>query len=156
MRILNFATFAVSGLLLLACQSENQTDKTISTDLIGNTASASAEKASVDAPVFNFQSDLFDFGEITQGEQVSHSFEFENTGTSDLIISTASGSCGCTVPSYPKNPIAPGQKANIDVVFNSEGKEGKQEKTVTIMANTNPAATVLKIKGNVITPLSKN
>jgi hypothetical protein len=90
-----------------------------------------------------------DFGALKQGDVVTHTFEFENTGNSPLLINSAIGSCGCTVPTYPKEPIAPGAKGKIEVQFNSAGKEGLQNKTVTVSANTNPAATVLKISSNV-------
>lgn len=96
-----------------------------------------------------FDEDKFDFGELTQGDIVHHTFSFTNTGSNPLIITNAVGSCGCTVPTYPKEPIAPGAKGNIEVQFNSAGKEGLQNKTVTLTANTEPPPTVLTITSNV-------
>ena len=90
-----------------------------------------------------------DFGTIKQGDVVNYKFTFTNTGKNPLIISNAQGSCGCTVPTYPKEPIAPGADAVIDVQFNSAGKVGEQNKTVTITANTEPPATVISIHANV-------
>jgi len=83
-----------------------------------------------------FIEDHFDFGEITTGDIVSHSYEFENTGKKPLIIAKALTSCGCTVPNYPKQPIAPGAKGKILVEFDSKNKVGLQEKNILIYANT--------------------
>ena len=91
----------------------------------------------------------FDFGTIDEGEKVSHVYKFTNTGEEPLIISNAKGSCGCTVPKWPKDPIAPGEKGEILVEFNSKNKKGKQSKRVTITANTNPTQSFLTIKGDV-------
>jgi uncharacterized protein DUF1573 len=96
-----------------------------------------------------FSESTFDFGQIDDGEKVSHVYAFENTGSEPLVISNAKGSCGCTVPKWPKNPIAPGESGEILVTFNSKGKTGKQTKRVTITANTDPAQTFLTITGNV-------
>lgn len=90
-----------------------------------------------------------DFGNINEGDKVSHVFKFKNTGKEPLIIASAKGSCGCTVPEYPKEPIAPGAEGQIMVEFNSKGKPNKQTKTVTINANTDPNPTRLTIKADV-------
>lgn len=90
-----------------------------------------------------------DFGKIKAGDKVKYSFKFKNSGKEPLIINSAKGSCGCTVPSYPKEPVAPGAEGVIDVEFNSAGKSGAQTKTVTINANTDPNPTRLTIKAEV-------
>ncbi|MEO8150471.1 MAG: DUF1573 domain-containing protein [Bacteroidia bacterium] len=94
----------------------------------------------------------YSYGTIKQGESVTHNFEFTNSGKEPLVITSAHGSCGCTVPDWPKEPIKKGEKGVIKVTFNSAGKMGPQDKTVTINSNakTNPA--VLHIKGNVDKP----
>jgi outer membrane biosynthesis protein TonB len=97
-----------------------------------------------------FEKELHDFGSIKEGEKVTHIFKFKNTGDKPLIISDAKGSCGCTVPSYPKEPIAPGKSGEIKVEFNSAGKKGSETKFVTLNANTIPAETRLTVKANVI------
>jgi len=101
----------------------------------------------------------FDFGEIEEGEKVTHEFKFTNTGKEPLVISKAQGSCGCTVPDWPKEPIAAGADAVIKVQYDSRGKgktraEGgrAENKRVTITANTDPAQTFLYIKGKVYKP----
>lgn len=101
-------------------------------------------------PKFTFVQDVYDFGQIKQGEKVSYSFKFKNTGSSALIISSASASCGCTVPSYPEQPIQPGEEASIDVVFDSNGKMGMQTKTVTLVSNTIPNTKVLYLRGEIV------
>ena len=87
-----------------------------------------------------------DFGTLDEGDAVTHIFSFTNTGSEPLILDKCKGSCGCTVPQCPKEPIAPGASGEIEVKFNSKGKKNNQTKTVTINANTNPGQTILKIK----------
>ena len=89
----------------------------------------------------------YDYGTVTSGEKVQYAYKFKNTGSEPLIISNAKGSCGCTVPEWPKEPIAPGASSEILVQFDSSNKSGNQSKRVTITANTNPAQTFLTIKG---------
>ncbi|MEO6131025.1 MAG: DUF1573 domain-containing protein [Saprospiraceae bacterium] len=96
-----------------------------------------------------FEETDFDFGTVNEGEHVKHTYKFKNTGNEPLIIASAKGSCGCTVPKWPSDPIAPGQTGVIDVEFDSKGKPGKQTKRVTVVANTVPAQSFLNITGNV-------
>ena len=106
-------------------------------------------------PVMTFDETTYDFGSISQGEKVKHTFYFKNTGNSPLVIHSAKGSCGCTIPDWPKEPIAPGKEGKIEVSFNSEMKTGHQEKVVTILANTQPTKNLIKITGDVIVPEKK-
>ncbi len=98
-----------------------------------------------------FDKDEYDFGKIMDGEKVTHIFKFKNTGNEPLIISDAKASCGCTVPDWPRDAIAPGKSGEIKVVYDSKGKGavgGKNDsKRVTIKANTDPMETYLNIKG---------
>ena len=96
-----------------------------------------------------FEHTDFDFGVVDDGEKVKHTYKFKNTGNEPLIISSAKGSCGCTVPKWPTDPIAPGGEGAIEVEFDSKGKPGKQTKRVTVTANTVPAQTFLNITGTV-------
>ena len=100
-------------------------------------------------PQFKFDTEEYNFGTIKQGEVVTHEFEFTNLGTEPIVISEAHGSCGCTVPVYPKEPITKNQKSIIKVTFNSAGKMGMQDKTVTITSNAVQSPMVLHIKGSV-------
>ena len=104
------------------------------------------------AAAFNWTNDgetVWDFGTIQQGESPEFTFTFKNSGNEPMIISNAKGSCGCTVPQWPKEPIAPGDKGEISVKFNSKNKKGSQNKTVTITANTTPPTTKLRVTGQI-------
>ncbi|MCH8329986.1 MAG: DUF1573 domain-containing protein, partial [Bacteroidetes bacterium] len=92
------------------------------------------------------------FGTITKGEIVSHTFKFTNTGNNPLVIHKAKASCGCTIPKYSKEPIAPGDQGEIAVTFESDraGGLGWQNKNITITANTKPISTKLLIKAKLI------
>ena len=92
------------------------------------------------------------FGTIKQGDQVECVFKITNTGKEPLIIEEAHGSCGCTVPDYPKDPSPAGETRDMKVKFNSAGKKGDQAKTVTIIANTDPIQSMITIKANVDAP----
>ncbi|MEZ4910698.1 MAG: DUF1573 domain-containing protein [Saprospiraceae bacterium] len=101
-----------------------------------------------------FEEDTYDWGTIKDGDKMTHVFKFKNTGSEPLVISNAKGSCGCTVPEWPKEAIAPGGSGEIKVVYDSKGKgspEGKMDtKRVTITSNTDPVDTYLNIKGKVV------
>jgi len=96
-----------------------------------------------------------DFGIINEGDVVETTFSFKNTGKSALIITNASATCGCTVPEWPKEPIAVGGESEITVKFNSSGKPNNQSKTVTLTTNTAKGKETVVIKAQV-TPKSKN
>jgi hypothetical protein len=100
-------------------------------------------------PAMTFTETEFDFGEMKQHEKVTHEFEFKNTGEADLVISDAIGSCGCTVPEYPKEAIEPGESGKIKVTFDSGSKRGMQHKTVTLTTNTEAEKEKLQIKANI-------
>ena len=150
----------IGALALASCGSEQKTEKdaTIDTDVVANPATAETESGTsenVPVPEFTFEKEVHDFGTIVQGEKVAYAFKFKNTGEGDLIITSAKGSCGCTVPEWPQAPVAPGAEAVIDVVFDSAGKSGQQNKKVTIVANTVPNTKVLAINGMVDVPVQE-
>ena len=93
-----------------------------------------------------------DFGNVDQDSQNKHVFKFRNSGEEPLVISNAKGSCGCTVPNYPREPIAPGEFGEIEVVYSPGKQQNQQTKTVTITANTEPETMILRIKANVLVP----
>lgn len=95
-----------------------------------------------------FESESHDFGEVKFEVPATYKFEFTNEGSAPLIISGAEGSCGCTVPEYPKEPIMPGKKAAITVTYDAKSK-GPFQKSVTINSNDPDSPTTLRIKGNV-------
>lgn len=98
---------------------------------------------------FSFEKESHDFGNIEEGAKAEYTFSFTNTGDAPLIISNAKGSCGCTVPQWPREPIAPGETGEIEVIFDSSGKPGRQTKQVTLNANTIPNQKVLTISAQV-------
>ena len=107
--------------------------------------------SSFDYPVIKFNKTNHDFGQINDGEIVETTFQFTNSGKSDLIISNASGSCGCTVPDYPRDiPIKPGESNTIKVKFDSSNKPGMQRKTVTLVTNTSKGKELINIKAFVL------
>ncbi|MCH2020839.1 MAG: DUF1573 domain-containing protein [Saprospiraceae bacterium] len=99
--------------------------------------------------IMKFDNTSHDFGTIKAGNSVSYTYKFKNTGNIPLQITNAKGSCGCTVPKWPKAKIEPGDEGEILVTFNSKGKKGHQHKSITITANTNPTATRLYIKATI-------
>ena len=115
-----------------------------------NTANEASEGMMEALPSIVFEADFHNFGEISEGTVAEHVFTFTNEGDGPLIISNAQGSCGCTVPIWPRNPIAPGEKGEIKVSFNSKGRAGKQDKRVTLTTNAVPQTKVLNITSTVI------
>ncbi len=107
-----------------------------------------AQEAKVGGAEISFDKETHDYGVMKQHGNGECVFVFTNTGTEPLIISNAKGSCGCTVPDWPKEPIMPGKKGVIDVIYkpNKSQAGSPQQKTVTVTANTNPANTILNIK----------
>lgn len=143
------SAFILGFLFLTSCKPKSETNGQINTDLVNNPASASGSEDEENIPVMVLEKEAHDFGKITEGEKVSYSFKFTNSGKTDLIISDAKGSCGCTVPNWPKNPIAPGNGGVIEVTFDSRGKSGMQNKTVTLITNAIPNTKIITISGEV-------
>jgi hypothetical protein len=137
---------------LVCCKSNKDSgvpDNAINPDVMNNPASATGKNDKTKVPVLQFDSDTHDFGRITEGEKIEYAFKFKNVGTGDLLIRSANGSCGCTVPEWPHEPVPPGESGVINITFNSSGKHGMQHKTVTLISNTVPNTYVLNITGEV-------
>ncbi len=96
-----------------------------------------------------FQKTTHDFGQVTQGEVLEYTFVFTNTGGSDLIIYSASASCGCTVPDYEKQPVPPGKQGKVKIVFNTRGFRGAQSKSISLFTNSSEPATVLFVRARI-------
>ena len=96
-----------------------------------------------------FDEDTYDFGRVDAGAVVRHRFPFRNTGQRPLVIRDARSTCGCTVPQYPREPVAAGDTASILVSFDTEGKAGPQDKPVTLTANTYPNRSTVTLVGRV-------
>ncbi len=127
-------------LFIFSCSDETQTKKEETKD--NGTGITSIE----------FPEESHDFGQIIQGERVEHTFIVKNTGDKNLIMKSVTATCGCTVPDYDKAPIAPGETGKIKVTFDSNNREGQQNKTITVIANTEPDSHKLVITGNVVKP----
>jgi Protein of unknown function (DUF1573) len=139
---------------LFACQQNAEGDKkqetaNNSTENTGATVSATNNNAQAPKAAIKFDNTVFDFGEVPEGEKVKHVYKFTNEGKNPLIIENAKPSCGCTVPTFPKEPIAPGASGEIVAEFDSNGRPGDANKTITITANTEPTTTELVLKGKV-------
>lgn len=146
-RITNiFMLLLVGGLVSLSCSNKSGD---IPAGVVHNPNTASGNGDDNAMPVISFEKDFHDFGKLQSGERVTYSFKFKNTGKALLVISNVSTSCGCTVSSFPKEPIKPGQESTIDVSFDSEGRHGLQTKTITVFSNTQPSTTSLRIQAAV-------
>jgi hypothetical protein len=155
MKQLKLYAVALAFTVLAACNGngENETetkDSTLlSTELVNNPRTADGATALDEMATMDFKDTLHDFGNIKEGEKVMHEFEFTNNGKSPLIIAGATGSCGCTVPSYPHDPVPPGKTGVLKVYFDSKGKSGHQEKAVTVKSNSVRGDQMLYIKAEV-------
>lgn len=146
--------FASLLIISASCkQADNQATKpqdAISTDVVTNPATASGGQSKKGVPDIKFEQETWDFGQIQEGEKISFAYQFTNVGDAELVIRAANGSCGCTVPEFPKDPVPPGGKGIINVTFDSNGKTGMQHKTVTIISNTIPNTKVINVTGEVL------
>lgn len=148
MRTIRIMAILVLSMALFSCN--NGGDKHLSGDLVTNPKSA--ENAKGKTAVIHFDKTEFDFGKILQGEVVSYTFHFTNTGDAPLIITSVDKSCGCTASDYPREPIQPGGTGDIKITYDSKGHSGFQSKTVTVNSNAIPSRTTLRIKAEVRTP----
>ncbi|KAB2814601.1 DUF1573 domain-containing protein [Phaeocystidibacter luteus] len=152
----SFGTLALLSVFALAsCDNASSKIKDDNTAAVNYNDSEEAGISAADvtasgSPAFEFNETTHDFGDVEEGRTVQTVFTFTNTGDAPLIISNAKGSCGCTVPEWPRTPIQPGETGEMKVSFNSSNKSGMTQKRVTITANTTPPTTVLNIKANVI------
>jgi hypothetical protein len=105
--------------------------------------------------VISFTEYEHNFGKVNEGEKVAYIFTFTNTGTSGLVINSAVASCGCTVPKYSGKPVAPGKNGQIEVRFDTEGRNGIQTKTITVRSNAKTPVVILKIVTEVINSNNK-
>ena len=145
-----FSILVLALCFLTACNNDSGGGGKLSTDLVTNPKTAG--KFDEKQAVITFNKKEHDFGTLLQGEVVTYSFHFTNTGNAPLLISSVNSSCGCTVGSYPREPIAPGKEGSIKVSYDSKSHHGMQNRTLTVMSNTMPAKNILRIKAKVQTP----
>jgi len=144
-------SLVVLGLSFTSC-GEDATKKIKTENL--EVAKERDSEIKMGGPRFKFDKTEHDFGTINEGDVVETVFSFTNVGKSELIITSAKGSCGCTVPEWPKEPIMPGEAGEIKVKFNSYRKPNLQQKQITLRTNTEGGKEVLKIRAQV-TPSPK-
>ncbi|MDD3004166.1 DUF1573 domain-containing protein [Flavobacterium sp.] len=152
---MNFKTITLAlvvTLALVSCKKEIEVKKEFQENAVTEQKDTLSAATNPDGKFakMEFSAPEHDFGTINGEDKVETVFIFTNTGETDLVISKAHGSCGCTVPDYPKQPIAPGQKGDIKVSFNPKGKNGMQNKTVTLTVNTEAGVEKLTIKANIV------
>ena len=170
MKSLKLVLFAAAAMVFtVACKNDQGTDAARESLANVQTTTPPATQPPATPPAetvpvgplttISFPETEFNFGEIQEGEKIVHEFAFKNTGKEPLVISKAQGSCGCTVPDWPREPIPVGEEGIIKVQYDSRGKgktvaEGgrAENKRVTITANTEPTNTYLYIKGKVFKP----
>lgn len=112
-----------------------------------NTMSASSDTGKA---VLTFGEYEHQFGKVDEGEKVGCIFTFENTGTSDLVILSASTTCGCTVPDYDRKPVSPGETGKLEVIFDTSGRNGIQSKVITVRSNASNPVVMVKITAEII------
>jgi hypothetical protein len=150
-------SFLTISLLIASCKQKegsaevllDEKNNVIPTSGYQETARTNNKDVKGDFPELLFEEKDFDFGDINQGDKVTHVFKFKNTGKANLLIKNAAPSCGCTVPEWTKEPIKPGDNGEIKIVFNSEGKSGPQQKTINLTTNTKDGNEVLSFKTNI-------
>jgi hypothetical protein len=135
---------SVLFLLPISCGSERE--KQVSRE-VNDVSAESGDKM----PEIKFIKTVHDFGKIYQGEVVGANFSFTNTGNSNLMILDASASCGCTVPKWSKETIPPGGKGSLEVIFDSSGREGMQNKSISVSTNASNENSILYITAEVLT-----
>jgi hypothetical protein len=148
MRKLVLVSFlALSTVVFISCNEGNASSK------VKNENVKKAEKRDAEiskgAAMIEFDKTSFDFGTVAEGDVVNAEFTVTNAGKTDLIITKASPSCGCTVPTWPKEPIKPGESSKVVAKFNTNGKPNKQVKSITLFTNTAKGREILTIRGNV-------
>jgi len=127
-----------------ACNSEKDSKEANDTAMVAGDSIATKPLTTM-----AFADTVHEFGTINEGEKVSYTFKYKNTGENPLILEDVRPSCGCTLPEWTKDPIAPGAEGLIKVVYNSEGRPGEFHKTITVIANTAEEVSLLKIQGKV-------
>jgi hypothetical protein len=138
--------------IVAACNHGGNNNNNLPADIVNNPKSADGEESKGGVPQITFKNSEHDFGRVIEGEKITYAFKFTNTGSGNLVITNVSSSCGCTVPEYTNDPVQPGENGNIKVTFDSQNRKGFQNKTVTVVSNTQPNTKVLRIKAQVIEP----
>ena len=146
--------FIASSAIFIACGNNGNAATKINKENL-ETAKNRDVAIKKGAALISFDNSEYDFGTVTEGEIVETVFKVTNSGKTDLVITDAQVTCGCTVPVWPKKPIKPGQTEDIKVKFNTNGKSNRQQKNITLITNTETGREILTLKG-MVTPKSKS
>lgn len=147
---------SITAIVLCGCKEKSGKTNSVSPDLVTNPVSGSNKQTTGELPVLVFEQTKHDFGLVVQSEKISYKFICTNTGGSNAVISNVSSTCGCAVADWTKSPIKPGEKGEVDVVFNSTGKpSGFISKTVKVLANTQPNIIELEVSAEIYIPGKK-
>ena len=150
MRMNDFKTLAIAGLLgvlimtVLSCGGQNGSQEK------ANTEPAPDSQYTVEEPVMHFDTLVHDFGTIIEGERVVCYFDYRNKGGEDLLITTVEASCGCTIPNWSSEPLKPGEKETLELIFDASGRSGEQRKLITVKSNASNQVVRLTIRAKVI------
>jgi hypothetical protein len=154
MKITKFLVLVlITASFLTSCKDATNITAKIKKENLVNAKSRDSEIKKGAASI-SFDKKEYDFGTVNEGDIVETSYLVTNSGKTDLVITNAKASCGCTVPIWPKNPIKPGATGEVKVKFNTSGKPNRQQKTITLTTNTESGREVLTLKGSV-TPKAK-
>jgi len=140
--LLLFAVISLSS-----CETKTASSKINESNL--ESAKERDAKLSLGLPIVEFDQEEYDFGTVVEGEKVEGVFKVTNAGKVDLIILDVKPSCGCTTPNWTKEPIAPGASGEIKFEFNSTGRVGVQNKSITVKSNAEKNTQVIRLKGTV-------
>ena len=141
--VIKTTIWMVGILLLVACSGQNDRSGSAMDDSDEMTEDPSIQ------PLMTFVSSSHDFGTIIDGEMVVCYFDYENSGASELVINSVEATCGCTTPDWTREPLPPGEKESLKIIFDAKGRSGLQRKVVTVMSNASNSPVRLTIKANV-------
>lgn len=141
-----------STTLIVSCGNGNATTKINKENLeLAKSRDVAIKKG---AALISFDNNVYDFGTVNEGDVIETTFKVTNSGKTDLVITDAKVTCGCTVPVWPKKPIKPGETESVKVKFNTSGKQNRQQKNITLITNTESGREILTLKG-MVTPKAK-
>ena len=142
--------FIIASSIFISCGNGSNASTKINSDNLESAKSRDIEIKNGAASV-SFENPVYDFGTVNEGEIIETTFKLTNSGKTDLVITDAQVTCGCTVPVWPKKPIKPGESEEIQVRFNTNGKQNRQQKNITLITNTESGREILTLKG-MVTP----
>jgi hypothetical protein len=156
MLLRSFYSLFLSVFMFASCSSDGD-NKQVSeirtqspiADIVRNPITADGEMDTVNIAKISFEQTVYNFGTVQVGAMVKQEFKFTNTGKIPLLISDCRSTCGCTVPEWPKHSIMPGESGSILVQFNTEGRKYDQDRPITVIANTYPKNTIVRLQGHV-------